>query len=197
MKYLSTSAIALILASGAAFAESHNAGDDAAMENEAGTMQTEDTMQSETAMQDGETMDGETMQDDTSMAMNDDGEYTSDELWNERANLIRTRDITGGTIYTINAANDEGWDTDAEWNEVGADWNQIGEIEDIVLSRNGQMTGIVAEVGGFLDIGDKHVVISLDDVNLVAVDDENYAYVTRLSEEQLESMEGVDEGFWN
>jgi hypothetical protein len=118
-------------------------------------------------------------------------------MWNDRANLIRARDITGGSIYTMNEADDEGWTMDREWTEVGADWNEIGEIEDIVLSKSGQMTGIVAEIGGFLDMGDKHVVISLDDVNLVAVDDQNYAFVTRLNEEDLESMNGVDEGFWN
>ncbi|WP_299694495.1 PRC-barrel domain-containing protein [uncultured Tateyamaria sp.] len=120
--------------------------------------------------------------------------YTADS-----AELIRTRDITGGAIYTTNAA-DASWDS---WSAapmhdgVADSWSEIGEIEDVVLSQSGKMIGIVAEVGGFLDIGDKHVMIPLDDVNLVAVDDTSYAFVTRLSEEQLEEMEGIDEGFWN
>ena len=113
------------------------------------------------------------------------------------ANLIRTRDITGGDIYTMNAANDEGWSMDTVHDEIGADWNDIGEIEDIILNKSGQMVGIVAEVGGFLDIADKHVMIPVSDVNLVAVDDRSYAFVTRYSEEELEQMESVDEGFWN
>lgn len=114
-----------------------------------------------------------------------------------KGNLIRTRDITGGNIYTMNEADDEGWDPDMRYNEVGADWNEIGEIEDIILSKDGQMIGIVGEVGGFLDIGDKHVLISIDDVNLVPVDDKTYAFVTRLNEEQLEELPEVDEGFWD
>ena len=114
-----------------------------------------------------------------------------------QGDLIRSRDITGGNIYTVNEANDEGWDATNVHNEVGADWNTIGEIEDVVLSQDGQVTGIVAEVGGFLDIADKHVLISVDDLNLVAVDDATYGYVTRQSEEDLEAMESVDEGFWN
>ena len=113
-----------------------------------------------------------------------------------RGDLIRSRDITGGEIYPLNEAGDE-WSPNTAYNEIGADWNEIGEIEDIVLSKNGQMVGIVAEVGGFLDIGDKHVMISTPDVNLVAVDDQTYAYVTRLSEEELEALPGVDEGFWD
>lgn len=111
--------------------------------------------------------------------------------------LIRTRDITGGAIYTTNQANDEGWEAGTVYNEIGADWNEIGEIEDLVLSPEGQLVAIVAEVGGLLDIGDKHVLIPLGDISLVAVDDSSYYYVTRLNEEQLESMPGVDEGFWD
>jgi hypothetical protein len=113
------------------------------------------------------------------------------------ATLIRTRDITGGNIYTTNAANDEGWSFNNMYQEVGADWNDIGEIEDIVLDHNGQMIGIVAEIGGFLDIADKHVMIPVSDVSLVAVDDRSYAIVTKYNEEQLEDMQSVDEGFWN
>lgn len=122
---------------------------------------------------------------------------TTDELAQSSGNLIRSRDITGGVVYTMNEANDEGWDSSATWNEVDPDWNQIGEIEDLVLTSDGQVTGIVAEVGGFLDLGDKHVVISVQDLSLTAVDDKTYAYVNKFNEEDLESMNGVDEGFWN
>ena len=114
------------------------------------------------------------------------------------ANLIRSRDITGGTIYTMNAEYDEtNWNATRSYDAIEDNWESIGEIEDVVLSRDGQMTGIVAEVGGFLDIGDAHVLIRIDDVRLVAVDDQTYAYVTRKSEEELESMEQVDEGWWD
>jgi hypothetical protein len=123
---------------------------------------------------------------------------TADDMsMDDPANLIRTRDITGGDIYTMNAANDEGWSMDTVHEEIGANWNDIGEIEDIILNKSGQMVGIVAEVGGFLDIADKHVMIPVSDVNLVAVDDRSYAFLTRYNEEELEQMESVDEGFWN
>jgi len=115
----------------------------------------------------------------------------------EKGNLIRTRDITGGTIYSTSNADNNDWISDSVQNKVNDNWNVIGEIEDVVLSKDGQMIGIVGEVGGFLDIADKHVMIPVDDVNLVAVDDMEYALVTRLSEEQLEERESVDEGFWN
>lgn len=124
-----------------------------------------------------------------------------DESELDYAQLIRSRDITGGEVYTMNEAMDEGSWGDS-WGEYEADgidegWNEIGEIEDIVLDRSGRMVGVVAEVGGFLDIGDKHVLIRIEDVRLTAVDDKTYALVTRKSEEELEAMEGVDEGWWD
>ena len=164
---LFASALALTLGTTGAWAESHTSGDMAT-----GSATTE-------------------MTDSTDMASNDDMSM------DDPANLIRTRDITGGTVYTTNAANDEGWSMDTIHTEVGADWNDIGEIEDIILNKSGQMIGIVAEVGGFLDIADKHVMIPVSDVNLVAVDDRSYAFVTKFNEEELEQMKSVDEGFWN
>ncbi|WP_292286709.1 PRC-barrel domain-containing protein [Marivita sp.] len=132
---------------------------------------------------------------DTDGSMSESGMGASTSM-DDADGLIRTRDITGGNVYTMNEADDEGWSPDTMYDAVGADWNDIGEIEDIVLNRTGQMIGIVAEVGGFLDVADKHVMIPVADLNLAALDDSSYAFVTRHNEEQLESMEGVDEGFW-
>lgn len=128
--------------------------------------------------------------------MTDYSEVDSMALNEMSGDLIRSRDITGGEIYTTGAADDE-WSVGNQYDAIDSDWNEIGEIEDIVLSKDGQMVGLVAEVGGFLDIADKHVMISVPEVNLVAVDDATYAYVTRLSEEELEALPSVDEGFWN
>ena len=118
--------------------------------------------------------------------------------------LIRTRDITGGPMYSVAIDYDEASWTDMESDaygyetrNYGTDLNQIGEIEDVVLDQNGQMIGIVAEVGGFLDIGEKHVMVPVEDLRLTAVDDTSYSYVTRLSEEQLEELPSVDEGFFD
>ena len=119
------------------------------------------------------------------------------EMHMDSSNLIRTRDITGGNIYSMaDPMNDADWDS-WEVDAVGSDWNDIGEIEDIILDKSGQVIGVVAEVGGFLDIGDKHVMLPIADVRLTPVDDRTYSVVTRLSEEQLEEMEAVGEAWWN
>jgi len=115
----------------------------------------------------------------------------------DTADLIRTRDITGGDIYTLNGPMDEDTWGNYEAEGVGPDWNDIGEIEDIILDRQGNMIGVVAEIGGFLDIGDKHVLIPVADIRLSPVDDKTFVIVTRKTEEQLEEMESVDEGWWD
>ena len=113
----------------------------------------------------------------------------------DRDNMIRTRDITGGTVFSM--AESGNWNAYTMYDSVDGGWNDIGEIEDIILDRSGQMIGVVAEIGGFLDIADKHVVIPTGNVRLVPVDDKTYSIVTDMSEEQLEELEGVDEGFWD
>lgn len=132
---------------------------------------------------------------ETTTATTDSAQMTSStDLANMQGQLIRTSDIEDGTIYSIAPEETDGWQVGTTYDAVDANWNDIGEIEDLVLDRNGQLIGIVAEVGGFLDIGDKDVLISVDDVNLVAADE--YAYVTRLSEEELESLQDVDDDAW-
>ncbi|MEQ9241335.1 PRC-barrel domain-containing protein [Roseovarius indicus] len=196
MNRLTTSTLALIVAASTAVADNHGdeemtqsgASDSGQTEQDAGMSGDTDMSEDMSNAED----DGE-MQTEASMT---EGTKSAD-MNGMQGKLIRTRDITGGNIYTVNEANDEGWNPTTVHNEVGSDWNTIGEIEDVVLSQDGQVTGIVAEVGGFLDIADKHVLISIDDLNLVAVDDATYGYVTRQNEEDLEELESVDEGFWN
>jgi hypothetical protein len=127
----------------------------------------------------------------------DDRPTTSAQMVSMQDELIRTRDITGGDVYSMGGADAMGWDDQARYDSIDDGWTDIGEIEDLVLDHGGRLIGVVAEIGGFLDIGDKHVMLPLGDVRLVAPgDDARYAMVTRMTEEQIETLEGVDEGFW-
>lgn len=190
MKRFAVSATALMIAAAPALADNHEVGDK--MENAAesavmGTKQAagEAAQATENAAESVAESAGQAAENIETMAENAAGM--------DDAKLIRTRDITGGEVYSI--AEGESWDA-INFDAVGDNWNDIGEIEDIVLSRDGQLKGIVAEVGGFLDIADKHVMLEVKDMKLVPVDDEEYAVVTRMTEEQLEQLPEVDEGFW-
>ena len=51
----------------------------------------------------------------------------------------------------------------------GADGNSIGEINDIVLDRAGQIHGVVFGVGGFLGMGEKNVAVSYNALQITPV----------------------------
>lgn len=48
----------------------------------------------------------------------------------------------------------------------GRNGEEIGEINDIILNRDGRIIAVIVEAGGFLDIGDSHVRIPWNQVNL-------------------------------
>lgn len=48
----------------------------------------------------------------------------------------------------------------------GANGNEIGGIENLVFSDDGEVQSIIAEVGGFWDIGDTHVNVPWDEVEI-------------------------------
>lgn len=112
--------------------------------------------------------------------------------------LIRTRDITGGAVYAVDADGDmSDWDEGMTYDTVSEDWDNVGEIEDIVLNSDGSFRGIVAEVGGFLDIGDKHVLLEIDNAKFVPIDDGEYSVVTNMTKDQLMELQDIDEGPMN
>ena len=56
----------------------------------------------------------------------------------------------------------EGWSVDNMFDEtdvIGDNGEEIGDVENIIFSNDGQILGIIAQVGGFWDIGDTHVFV--------------------------------------
>jgi hypothetical protein len=89
-----------------------------------------------------------------------------------------------------------GWSAERMMDEaevIGANGEEIGDVENIILNRQGRILGIVAEVGGFWDIGDTHVFVPWDQVRIgpdldrvaVPVTEENVEDYSSFSEERL------------
>lgn len=189
MKLFTTTALATLLTATTVVADNHGA--DASGKSAGGSMDNSKTEASKS--------------NDTNADMGTDTRAGASEMYDEGKpdagskddnNLIRARDITGGPIYTMSMTSDDDWSMTMADEEIDSSWQEIGEIEDLVLSRTGQLTGVVAEVGGFLDIADKHVLLPINDVKLIPSDDRSYAIVTRFNEEQLEELENIDETAW-
>lgn len=76
---------------------------------------------------------------------------------------VEASDFIGSRIYATQAmpAND----TVAAGAEK--DWDDVGEINDVILGRDGQIKAVVLGVGGFLGIGEKNVAVPMQDVKFV------------------------------
>ncbi len=53
-----------------------------------------------------------------------------------------------------------------------SDWNDIGEVNEILLTRDGKVQSVIVGVGGFLGIGEKDVAINMSEIRFVAEDGE-------------------------
>ncbi len=64
---------------------------------------------------------------------------------------------------------------------------EIGEVERVLVDEDGQPAAVTAEVGGFLGVGQKKVVIGLDRLRLEGEDEPDLA--TTLTREELQDMQ--------
>ncbi|MEZ5815769.1 MAG: PRC-barrel domain-containing protein [Hyphomicrobiaceae bacterium] len=51
---------------------------------------------------------------------------------------------------------------------LGPYGDDIGSVENLIFSDQGKLLGVIAEIGGFIDIGDTHVFIPWDEVKISA-----------------------------
>lgn len=75
--------------------------------------------------------------------------------------------------------------------------NKIGEIKDLILS-NGQLSGYIVSVGGFLGMGDRYVIVKPNAVKVSYVENDNkWHAVMNATKDQLKAApEFKYEGRW-
>lgn len=67
--------------------------------------------------------------------------------------------------------------------------DEVGDVSDIILDNNGQVTHLVVDVGGFLGMGTHSVALPLNEVDIRWNQDKDDARVfISLSEDQLRAM---------
>jgi len=69
------------------------------------------------------------------------------------------------------------------------DWDNIGDINEVVLGRDGSVKAVVLGVGGFLGMGEKNVAVSMNDIKFVRNGDgaTDYFLVINSTKEALNS----------
>lgn len=76
---------------------------------------------------------------------------------------VRASDFIGMRIYASEAAIDA-----TEYNGAQDGWDDIGEINDVVLSRDGKVDAVLVDIGGFLGIGERQVAVGMEAVKFVS-----------------------------
>lgn len=75
---------------------------------------------------------------------------------------MRASDLIGMRVYTSATPVEQTAVTNAS-----DDWNNVGEVNDVLLARDGSIEAILLDIGGFLGIGEKQVAVRMDQVNFV------------------------------
>ena len=109
-----------------------------------------------------------------------------------KTGLLRASTLKGADVYTIDVTGKTKWDDGVAYTEINTDWDKIGEVEDLVLDPAGNVVGAIAEVGGFLGIGEKEVVLLPDEIAFVVTPD-RIVVVSGLSKDTLETREKAAE----
>jgi sporulation protein YlmC with PRC-barrel domain len=84
-----------------------------------------------------------------------------------------------------------GWRADEllEADVIDASGEDVGDVADLVFNEQGQMVAVIAEVGGFLDIGDTHVAIPWTELKIL----EDESIRIPLTQEKVEDYSLFDE----
>lgn len=76
---------------------------------------------------------------------------------------VEASDFIGSRIYAAETLPA----TDTVQPGAEKDWDDVGEINDVILGRDGQIKAVVLGVGGFLGMGEKNVAVPMQDVKFV------------------------------
>lgn len=76
---------------------------------------------------------------------------------------IHASTFIGKRVYASEAAFDA-----IEFQGVQEGWQDIGEINDVVLSRDGAVEAVLVDIGGFLGMGEHRVAVDMDAIRFVS-----------------------------
>lgn len=99
---------------------------------------------------------------------------------------IHASAFVGKRVYASEAAL-----SSLDANGVQTDWQDVGEINDVILSRDGKVDAVLVDIGGFLGIGERQVAVEMNAIKFVAdtatpEDDSDYFLVMNASRVNFE-----------
>ena len=76
---------------------------------------------------------------------------------------VHASEFIGMRVYTSEAEVEAD-----EYAGAQTDWEDIGEINDVILSRSGEVEAVLVDIGGFLGIGERQVAVNMDAIKFVS-----------------------------
>lgn len=112
--------------------------------------------------------------------------------------MLKTYEVeTKSDIYASNFIGMRVYANETEWDswtaesriETGAEkeWDDIGEVNDVILGRDGTVKAVVLGVGGFIGIGEKDVAVAMEQIKMVPEkdDEDDFFLVVKANKEML------------
>jgi hypothetical protein len=100
----------------------------------------------------------ETKDAERNAASSSDQYYVSSEKTDFHASKL-----IGSRVYATEAD----VNPDASVESANKDWDDIGEVNNIVIGRDGTVRAVVVGVGGFLGLGEKNVAVKMNDLKFL------------------------------
>lgn len=98
--------------------------------------------------------------------------------------------VTSRRIWTTNDPSVTPWQ-DATLTERPSAWVNVAKIDDVVMDDHGQLVGYIADIGGFLGIGAKKVLLGKDAIHLMRIGNDSF-YATNFTKAELEALPDFD-----
>jgi hypothetical protein len=99
--------------------------------------------------------------------------------------------VTSRRIWTTNQPSSTEW-VEQPMEERPAEWQDIAKVNDIVMDDSGKVVGYIADIGGFLGIGAKKVLLGEDAIHLITIGSETF-FATNYTKAELEALPDFDE----
>lgn len=93
-------------------------------------------------------------------------------------------DLIGMRIYNVDVEFDV---TQPMMADAEKEWDDIGEINDIIVTADGNVSAVILGIGGFIGIGERDVAVPMSSIMvLTETDDDDRFLVVKTSKEMLE-----------
>ena len=142
--------------------------------------------------------DDDANMDDETVAQNEGGmDGMTDASMEMDGMTLMGSDLFGQSVY-IRGDDAADADTADTAEDASDDWERVGEIGDVVISKDGEMRGVVIDAGGFLGMGEKHVRTEMDELKFVrdSNDEGDYFIVFTGNRAKLEEREEANPDAW-